>query len=429
MARIVLNTFGSLGDVHPYLAIAIGLRDRGHSPVVATSEYYRSKVEAEGIGFSPVRPDVGELSDNIELLKKIWHPRLGTEYLMREYILPRIEQSYEDLLAACQGADLVLTHSAGFAGPIAAETLKLPWISIALQPTVFFSVHDPPVLAPAPFVRHLYRFGRLPFAAMLALGKWRMRSWMEPITLLRKRAGLPLAKANPILAGQFSPFGTVAVFSRYFAQPQPDWPTNVSVTGFVFYDRETPDKSMDQGLAQFLGDGPPPVVFTLGSSAVTQPGSFFEESAAAARDLGVRAVLLMGKLDHGQVSRELPSSVYVTDYAPYSELLPRAAVTVHQGGIGTTAQALRAGQPMLVVPWAHDQPDNAERARKLGVARVVVRSRYSRSRAARELRRLLGDTDYKTRAKELGQRIAAEDGVNGCCDALEKFISSSGPTS
>jgi rhamnosyltransferase subunit B len=152
LARIVLNTFGSLGDLHPYLAIAMELRRRGHTAIIATSEVYRSKVEAENVGFAPVRPDIGELLEDAVLMEKILHPRRGSEYLLRDYLLPRIENAYEDLDIACAGADLLVTHVAGYAGPIVAERRGLPWISIALQPAIFFSAYDPSVLAPAPWL-------------------------------------------------------------------------------------------------------------------------------------------------------------------------------------------------------------------------------------------------------------------------------------
>jgi UDP:flavonoid glycosyltransferase YjiC (YdhE family) len=130
----------------------------------------------------------------------------------------------------------------------------------------------------------------------------------------------------------------------------------------------------------------------------------------------------VGRFAREQFYRDLPASIHVTAYAPYSELLPKAAATVHQGGIGTTAQALRAGRPMLIVPWAHDQPDNAERARKLGLARVIPRSRYSRNRAARELKLLLDAKDYRVRAAQLAKKIASEDGVATACDAVEAVL-------
>jgi len=428
VARIVLNTFGSLGDLNPYLAIAIGLRERGHQAVVATSEVYREKVEAEGVEFAPVRPDVGELLHRPELVEKLWHPRHGSEFLIREYILPQLEESYEDLLKACAGADLVLTHIAGYGAPIAAEVLKIRWVSVALQPMVLFSAYDPPVIPSAAWLRHFYRLGPAAFRALMAGAELQLKSWAEPILRLRNRVGLPPG-ANPLLAGQFSPAGTLALFSRHFAAAQPDWPPHSRQTGFVFYDRQGRIRGavenlqgLGEELERFLSSGPAPVLFTLGSSAVTHPGTFFRESMAAAQTAGLRAVLLTGPLERTQLPEPLPDTIFVASYLPYSEIMPRAAAIVHQGGIGTTAQALRAGRPMLVVPWAHDQPDNAARLVKSGVARTIPRNRYAAGRVAKKLSRLLGDGEYRRRASEIGQRIADEDGLTAAVDAVEEMV-------
>ncbi len=420
MARIVLNTFGSFGDLHPYLAVAIGLKQRGHDAVIATSEVYRYKAEGEGLDFRPVRPDVGELLGNDEFIKKLWHPKLGTEYLVREYIMPHLAEGLQDLSAACEGADLLLTHAVGYAGPLVAEKRRLPWLSVALQPAAFLSAYDPPVLAPAPWLQRLRVFGPGIVAAAFAIGKRMTAKWAEPVWELRKQIGLPQTNVNPMFEGQFSPLGTIALFSSHFAKPQPDWPANVVCTGFPFYDRESSGKEMDSGLTEFLDAGAPPVVFTLGSSAVMAPGQFFEESMKAAQRLRVRAVLLVGV--QSMATSAVSESVYAARYAPYSELLPRAAVTVHQGGIGTTAQALRAGRPMLVVPWAHDQPDNAYRIRKLDVGRSLNRSHYADRNVAAQLERLLNDDRYTVAAKLLESKIAAEDGVSAACNAIEASL-------
>jgi rhamnosyltransferase subunit B len=423
VARILLNTFGSFGDLHPLLALAIELRRRGHETTIATSEIYRSKVEAEGIGFAAVRPDLRELRNNPDLLRKVWDPRRGSEYLMKEVILPSLDDSFEDLLAASEGADLLLTHSAGYAGPIVAEVLGKRWLSVALQPMVFFSSYDPPVLPPVQWLKHFYRFGRWPFRLIFQLAKRQVRSWIKPILRLRRNVGLTTT-ANPIFKGMFSPYGTLALFSKHFAQPQPDWPPNTTVTGFVFYDRlgEGFGKDMTNELADFLARGSPPVVFTLGSSAVLQAGNFFQESLAAAQKLGVRAVLLAGAEASNQFPNQLPDSVFLAEYAPYSELMSKALINVHQGGIGTTAQALQAGRPMLVVPWSHDQPDNAERVRKLGVARTLARNRYTAETAAKEIEGLTGDTRYVATAQEMRNRLLKENGVAAACDQIEAIL-------
>ncbi len=417
MAKIVLNTFGSFGDLHPYLAIAIELARRGHRPLIATSEVYRAKVQAEGIAFAAVRPDVGELLGQTEFLKKLWDPKHGSKYLLRDYLLPRVEEGFEDLAAVCEGADLLVTHAAAYAGPIVAAVRKLRWISIALQPAILFSTYDPPVVAPALWARRLYGLGRWVFAGMLKAARFETGRWAQPVYRLREKLGLPRG-GNPVIEGQFSPYGTLALFSPHFAAPQPDWPVNTKATGFVSYDKRGEGfgaASDGSELERFLAAGAAPVVFTLGSSAVMAAGQFFEESLRAAMKLGMRAVLLVGKERPPRVESD---SIYVTDYAPYSELLPRAAATVHQGGIGTTAQALGAGKPMIVVPWAHDQPDNAARCSRLGLSRTVRRDEYKWETVAKELDRLFGDARYARRAREMADRLAEEDGVNAACSAL-----------
>jgi rhamnosyltransferase subunit B len=422
LARIVLSTFGSFGDLHPYLALAIELRKRGHEAVVATAEVYRAKVEAEGVEFAPVRPDVGELLDNPEVLAKLWHPRTGSEFLIRDYVMPVVRQSYEDLLPICHGAKLLLTHSATYAGPVVAEKLGLKWLSVALQPIMFMSRHDAPVLPGAPWLKRLYGDGGWLFSLLMKLGNRRMLSWAQPLLSLRHSLGLPPPKVNPVLEGQLSPFGTLALFSEHFAKPQKDWPPHVTMTGFVSYDKRGEgfgESSDGDGLARFLETGPPPVLFTLGSSAVMHPGSFYQESLAAAQALGVRAILLIGQLDRSQFPSVPPNQVYFADYAPYSQVMPRVAAIVHQGGIGTTAQALRAGKPTIVVPWSHDQPDNAERLRKLGVSRTIPRSRYTARRAARELKQLLSSEGYRICAENLALKLAKEDGLSRAADAVE----------
>ncbi len=428
MARIVLNPFGSFGDLHPYLALAIELQHRGHECVVATAEVYRQKVTAEGVGFAQVRPDVGELLNQPELIEKLWHPAQGTAYLLRDYLLPKVEQSFTDLDRASVGADLLITHAAGYAGPIVAEVRKIPWFSVALQPAIFFSTYDPPVVAPAPWMRHFYQLGSWVFATMRAGADRATRRWARPVFELRARLGVDNA-SNPVMAGVFSPLGTLTLLSEAFAQAQPDWPPHSQPTGFVFYDKRgegfgLPREEaggLSQPLQKFLSAGPPPLLFTLGSSAVTHPGRFYFESAAAAQLLGTRAVLLTGK--QAGSTQNFPSTAFIhaEEYASYSSIMPLVSAVVHQGGIGTVAQTLRAGKPMLVVPWAHDQPDNGYRLQRMQVGRVLPRQQYSAKKAASNLRELLGG-DYASRCARLAEIIRRENGTQAACDRIEVLL-------
>jgi UDP:flavonoid glycosyltransferase YjiC (YdhE family) len=306
---------------------------------------------------------------------------------------------------------------------VVAAVRKLPWLSVALQPAIFFSKYDPAVVASIPAARHLYPLGHWVFGCMLSLARIETRRWAKPVFDLRKKLGIANT-SNPVMEGAFSPFGTLTLFSEHFAQAQRDWPPDSMPTGFVFYDKRgegfgLPAEhagGMSDALRRFLASGPAPALFTLGSSAVTHPGTFYEESAAAAKKLGIRAVMLVGK-------QQIPSgeSIHVEEYASYSAVMRLVSAVVHQGGIGTVAQTLRAGKPMLIVPWAHDQPDNGYRLQRMGVGRVLPRDKYTAANAARELGYLLKGS-FASKAEKLAASIRREDGLNAACDRIERMV-------
>jgi UDP:flavonoid glycosyltransferase YjiC (YdhE family) len=423
--RVVITTFGSFGDLNPYIGLALGLKARGHDPVIATAELYRHFVEAEEVGFRPIRPDRNP--HDIEAVRRILNPGLTPEYLMRGLLFPRLQESYEDLSAATRGADALLTHPLTFAGPLVAEKVGIPWASTVLAPISFFSAHELPALPVLPRLAVvLRRLGPGAGRALVGLAKRATRHWPEPVRRLRTKIGLSPGK-HPIYEGQFSPELVLAMFSRVLAEPQPDWPPNSRITGQVFYDGSGHD-GLSPDLERFLASGPAPVVFTLGTSVVGKgpaADSFYRESLKAARILKIRSLFLVGKDPKSRLPVPLPEGVAVVDRAPFSRLFPRAAAVVHQGGIGTVGHALRAGRPQLVVPFAVDQPDNAQRVQRLGVAEVLYPRRYAAHRAARQLGDLLRGSGYARRAGEVAERVRSEDGIEEACDAIEELLASS----
>jgi UDP:flavonoid glycosyltransferase YjiC (YdhE family) len=418
--RIVLATFGSFGDLHPYLAIARALQARGHVPVLATSNYYRAKIEALGLAFHAVRPDAPDLDADPGLARRAMEPRRGTEVVVRELVLPFVRQSYEDLTEAARGADLLVSHPLTFAVRSVAEKQGIPWASSLLAPMSFISAYDPPVPPARAWLEWLRPLGPGFHRLFFRLIRRLLRSWTRPLDELRAELGLPPV-ADPLFEGQHAPGLVLALFSHVLGRPQPDWPPQVRVTGFPFFDQDGAAPPAE-GLTRFLAAGPPPVAFTLGTSAVLDAGTFYAESIRAVQRLGRRAVLLVGTRPGNLPPGPLPEGVFACAYAPFSELFPRCAAIVHQGGVGTTAQALRAGVPMLVVPFAHDQPDNAARVRRLGVARVVGRTSYRAGRVAAELRRLLEAPRYAERAAAAGKEVRAEDGATAAAEALEGLL-------
>jgi len=422
--RIVLSTFGSFGDVHPYIAIALELRARGHSPVMATSEVYREKMDALGLELHRVRPDLPSYDEPEELSRiaaELMEPMGGTEKVI-ELLTPNLREVYEDLDAVVANADLLLTHPLPLVGPIVAQKRGLPWVSSVLAPISFFSAYDPPVLAQIPALYHLQRRSVALSRLLYRIASHKLEKVMEPVYRLREELGLPRG-AQPLLAGQHSPALVLALFSYVLAKPQPDWPSNTRVTGFAFYDRRDffGETEMQHELRKFLDDGPPPIVFTLGSSAFWVAKDFYRDSIKAAQSLGQRALLLIGH-ERNLPDEQLPEGVAAFEYAPYSQVLPRARAIVHQGGVGTTGQGLRSGRPVLIVPHAHDQFDNAARVVRLGCGRLIPRPRYNARNATKELESLLGSQHYFTNAAEVGRRVQNENGAGAAADAIEEVL-------
>jgi rhamnosyltransferase subunit B len=421
IVRIVLSNIGTLGDINPLIAIALELKRRGHTPVMALPQVYESKIRPLGVDFRSIRPDIDPT--NNALIEMIYDVKHGTEHGLRNFLFPSLRETYEDLLHAATEpvrADLLLIGELNYAGPLVAEITGIRWASYVLAPLSFFSAFDPPVLPPFPRLARADKavpgMGRV----IKRLARFTSRKWPEPIYQLRRELGLPHG-ANPLFDAKHSPHMVLALFSRVLGVEQKDWPQNTRITGFCYYDADGGDAKLPENLEKFVSNGRPPVVFTLGSAAVLAAGKFYEHSARAAIKAGVRAVLLIGTDPRNRPSQALPESICVAEYAPFSALFGRAAMVVHQGGVGTTAQCLRAGKPMLIMPYSHDQPDNARRMRRLKVARVIKRTDYTPLRVARKIRSILEEPMFARRAMSVAKRLAHEDGVRTACDALEEL--------
>ena len=419
--RIVLSNIGTFGDINPLVAVALELKRRGHAPVMAIPEFYRPRIEPLGLEFHPLRPDIDPADKR--LVAMIYDIQKGTETGLREFLFPSLRGTYDDLLDAAtrpERADLMLLGELNYAGPIVVEITGIPWASYVLAPFSFFSAYDPPVLPPYPMLARLD--SALPGMghAIRRVARFVTRDWPRPVYALRRELGLPPGP-NPIFNAKHSPWLVLALFSRVLGEKRKDWPRDALITGFCYYDANAGNAALPPDLEAFLNAGEPPVVFTLGSAAVLAAGNFYEQSAQAAIRMKKRAVLLIGDDERNRPSASLPDSICVTKYAPFTTLFPRAAMVVHQGGVGTVAQCLRAGKPMVIMPYSHDQPDNARRMKRLGVARVIPRGDYEPKRVAGVVSAMLADPTYAERARSAAAQANSENGVKTACDALEKL--------
>lgn len=415
--RIVIAPYGSLGDLHPMLALALELRGRGHEIVINTLEVYREKIDLLGFEFHPLRPAFDP--EDRELAKTVMDAKNGTERLILDILMPNLKPMYEDLILAVEGADALISGEVVYVAPSVVEKTKIKWITTSLAPLSLFSAHDPAVFPNAEWVKNLRFLGVNFHKFLFSFMRGTIKNWYIPYKKFRREIGLS-PKHDPIFDDKYSDLLHLAMFSKVLGKPQPDWHRPTLQTGFCFYDGQKDMGKMPEDLENFLDAGEPPIVFTLGSAAVMDARDFFEQSIEAAKILNRRAVVLYGIFN--EPPEGLDENIVGFDYAPYSQLFPRAACVVHQGGVGTTAQVLRAKVPQLIMPYSHDQPDNAERCVRLGVARKISRDDYYDEAAADEIEELLENPSYKENAIEAGKIVRSEHGTKMACDAIETVL-------
>jgi UDP:flavonoid glycosyltransferase YjiC (YdhE family) len=429
-----LCTVGSHGDVHPYLALARALVARGHRATLCTNPYFEPLAREFGVDFVPLGERV-ELADAARTPGAM-SPFFGPVKLIRRLLLPHLDDATRQLtehLRTLRPTCAVL-HPIALGGPSACELAGVPWVGVALAPVSWWNPQDRAAMGPFdPAHPSLVRTRVVQSLARVALRV------LVDRPLNRTRLGLGLAPARD----QFITLNSggvinLGLWSAAFRPTTPGDPPQGRIVGFPWFDTlrkpdtlrepdalrepDTLPPSLDPVLERFLAEGDGPLVFTMGTAAVHVAGRFFHAAADAARALNRRAILLCGKAEYAP--RDLAPSVLAVAYAPFSSVFPRASAIIHHCGIGTTAQALRAGRPQLACPMAHDQFDNAARLSRLGVARVLHHRRATAACLARELAHLLDDPDrapgYARAASESAARIAGDDGALGAVLALER---------
>ena len=423
MSRILIATLGSLGDLHPYIAVGKALTARGQRVRIATSLEYRARIEAAGLEFAPLAPSIGELGEPAQLARRFFDPWRGPSRLIEAMVRTPLRHAYHDLRAASEDVSLAVSHPLTPVLPLLAEQRGVPWLSSVLAPSGLFSLSDPPVIPNFQWLQRLPRLGRWPHGTLLDILRTVVRRWERPLHALRAELKLPPIASALLLEGQFSALGTLALFDPVLAAAQPDWPERTCLCGAALHDASAPEHAAaasDEAFERFMAAGPPPVVFALGSSAVWLAQEYWPHAIAACRRLGVRGLLLTGE----PLQRSLPEGIAAFDYLPYSRVFPRAAAICHQAGIGTLSHALRSGRPQLLTPAGFDQFDNAARAARLGVGQSLpLRHAKASGRLTRALRALLENPTHAEAAAQVAARLR---GVDGAAKAAEYILGCTG---
>lgn len=418
MTRVVFSTYGSLGDVHPFLAIAQHLRAAGISCVFVTNGSNVDAVRKAGFEAHGIATDAAVLFERAgyDAEAAVAATRDNVNLFWR-IVMPEFSGHLDEIEAIAKDATIIFGPPWAFNAQSVAEKHGIPFIGAHLWPLGFLSAHDPPQLRDLP---GLIRPPRSKTAiiwnrVVINCARWVMRRmFAKYLNPPRRDFGLPPISRTPVLDFQLEPARILGLYSPTFVPPAKDFPERGELTGFPMMEdtAPTPDPKLDAFLKRT------PIVFTLGSFLSQNPGGFYDASVAAARSLGVKALILTDKPEL------LPNApdLLVRGYVPHSRVFPHARVIVHHGGIGTTAQALVAGKPHLVVPHFGDQPDNAARLERLGVAGVLHSEDYTATSAASALSRILTTPGHAERAIDVAAQIGGEDGAARAAEIAQEVL-------
>ncbi len=420
--KLTIIAFGTRGDVQPLLALAKGLKAHGHLVRMVSGIDFRDWIESHGIETASSNVDVQAIM--LGQGGQEWVQRSNSQ-IRQTRVMKQLSDQFSleamrDAWMACEDADAVMS---GFTSDVfavsIAEKLGVPHISAPLQPALVATRYGASC-ASLPFPKRdsllNFLFGKLfiePYQWSLmgaANNRFRVQLLgLRPQTQRQNQRGL----ARMLVIQGFSPS---------VVPHAPDWPPNIHTVGYWFLDQR-PGWEAPQSLLDFLSSGEPPVYIGFGSMPQRDPRELGALVAAAVRASGRRAVVQSGWAGIG--ASDLPKSVLLLEYAPHSWLFPRVCAVVHHGGAGTTAESLRAGIPMVIVPHITDQPFWGARVAALGAGpQPIPRHKLTVDRLARAIRQAAEDPVMARRARELSSKIRAEDGVGNAVSVIDGFLAS-----
>lgn len=417
--RITVLTVGSRGDVQPYIALSGGLQAAGYEVRLATHAPFRETIESRGLEFGSIAMDPREVMRGREGREWMESGENPVHFVRRlvHLIRPHLRRHLGEVQAACDGADGIVFSPLAFAGWHVAESLGVPSCQAALQPAAPTRAFPTLPLAgrwdfggTVNRLTHLLSQQFVWQALRSTLDPWRQKSLGMSALGLRGPFRATRRRRTPVLHG-ISPL----------VLPRPrDWPEWVHLTGYWFLDRP-PDWQPSARVIEFLAAGPPPVYVGFGSMIPRDPAGTIDAVLGALHRAGVRGIVATGWM--GATAHAFPDDVLALDEIPHDWLFPRVAAVVHHGGAGTTAAAMRAGRPAVVVPFFADQPFWAERVRALGVGPTPIPlRRLTADRLASAIRSAVTDEGIAPRAAELGERLRAEDGVGNAVAIVDRVL-------
>lgn len=402
--RVVILTWGSMGDILPLIALGKQLQKDGHHVTLGASSFFATLVHTHGIDFRPIGAHFTYARYNqvMDAVKAEPNPRKQMQFLLQQVLLSDLERQYVDCRMAVQEADVVLAHWMQIAGSMAAEAEGKPLATVTFNPVGISTLSD----------------RRAPMRGDNIGRSLSDFLWGDAVHDFRARMGLK--PVSSISESQYSPHLNLVAVSRYLLPERGKWPQNHQCVGFWHLEDE--DWTPDERLTRFLESGDKPVVFSFGSMAGTDAVETTQALIDAVSALGVRAVVQAGWAGLGEAG--LPDNILNIGYAPHDWLFSQASCVVHHGGAGTTAAALRAGTPSVVVWHMLDQPYWGNLLAQSGLGpKPLARLNMNAHTLAACIRAALDKGSFAPACRAMATNIAGEGGVREAARRLNDFAS------
>lgn len=406
--KIAVHTFGTRGDVQPYIALGLELQRRGHDVTLSVPRDFAAWVEGFGLAARTFDIDMGDFMREAEVLGVTRNPLSAFRHRKR-MVDPMIEATLAEGIAGAKGADMVVAHPKCLFSAIGAEAAGAGFVMTAPLPVITPTGAFP---MPGTFARDHGRF-------------WNRMSW-KPL----KVAMAPFRKRiNAVRADLgLDPVGIAIDHGRYRGEPclrltansprivprPDDWDAFSHLTGYWTLDENKP---LDPDLERFLDDGPPPVYIGFGSMVTGRASALVKAAIKGLRKAGMRGVIARG---WAELPARTGRDIHVIDGAPHAQLFPRCSIIVHHGGAGTTAAALAAGRPGLIVPFMVDQPWWGEHLRRQGLGPAPLKpDRFTAGRFAHALKHIARHEAWAARCQAVARHLAEEAGTARAADLIE----------
>ncbi len=410
---ILIPTIGSSGDVVPFLTLGNALSMRGHRVTILANPVFEERILNSGLSFIELGTE--SAYEKVTSNPDLWDPQKAFQLIAREFVLPSLRPLLNAIRNFNPQETLILACGFCFGARLAQDKWGYHVLTIHLQPAVLQSVYSPPRLGTLNFPDWLPN--PLTRIALRAIDRYITDPILSP-EINQLRAELFLQPVQNVFSHwMHSLEGVIGLFPDWFAPPQPDWPVNTELTGFI--GNHNHNMALSADTEDFLAMGESPILFTAGTS-MKFAYSFFEESVKACQILGCRGLLVTS--DVGQIPENLPDTILHLPYAPFQALMPRCLAIVHHGGIGTIGQALKSAVPQLIVPFSHDQPDNAMRVRELGAGNWMSPARYRDKKVAIALERLIDSRKVREISRLLASWVNFDKALEKTCQLIEMHL-------